>query len=261
MRISLQTSFEAYLCGAAPVQKGLAKPDFPRDFRERRQGRRVTACREVAGQLYLMGTHAGLAVVRVSVPWTKHRAIPREGSPEGARRFCLRAVRVLGAFTSGKWSCGPTGEFPHRPGRRCPLHRPARVNPRYNTWWKCAGYAIGEQKAALAACSLGEHSKSGVAPRVPAKDAGVKGETYESRIETAHLGTVSKASRNALQNRVTGRSPGLDRHAKKRSATKSPALSGGCSLLRDQLPYYDSKPTKVPCPLREHQRSASSPEK
>lgn len=202
MRGFLQSSsFKSYLGGAVPVQKEMVKLKsyaFRAGFQERRQGADASPHREVADRLYSAGNHAGLPGVGVSTLSTNHTT-----SPFGvvfsfpADGWGLKPVWVFGGFTLRKWFWSPTGESSRRPACDLPLNGSRRVNPSYNTSWKCPGDASVRLSPPQEGARLDGHSRAGVA----SFQTGERQNPVESRISKYRMmkiETVNLPGQNLL---------------------------------------------------------------
>lgn len=243
----LQSSFKSYLCGAVPVQNEMVKPstDLAVCRRERCQGIGATPCGEVADHLYSAGNHVGLSGVGVSTLLTNHTASLFEVAFRNpADGWGLKPAWVFGGFTLRKWFCSPTGES----SRRLVINRPliplftsrisrlSRVNPSYNTSWKCLGHAHGHLYPPLRVWCLDGYSRAGVA--APNQHwVGERQNLPESGATGYGSGTVNQLIRNLLSlggRRALSR---LVRVIKKRSASLK-----SYSAIRWPLSFIEVRP-------------------
>ena len=242
MRGVLQSSsFESYLCGAVPVQKGMVKlrPDLAIRPWERCQGMDASPCGEVADHLYSAGNRAGPACVGVSTLSTNHTAsLFGADFSHPADGWGLKPVWVFGGFTLRKWFCSPTGESSRRLACDLPLRpvtagllRSPQVNLSYNTSWKCFGDAHGQGPPPQRGSCLDGYSRAGVTSYQSI--VGERQNLLESGRVKSEIGTVNQHRRNLLWlggRRALSR---LVRVIKKRSAFTS------FSAVRRPLPFTE----------------------
>jgi hypothetical protein len=142
----METAIKSYLCGSAPVQKGLPKL-LTLCRGERSQDGAVMCRREEAGQLHSGGCRVGLPVARVSALCTKRGFFASEELLERPMRVPSPASRVTGDVTWGKWLVSLTGEV-----LRCP--QCSGETPTYKAASEMVGPCNGEEKSSLLASSL-----------------------------------------------------------------------------------------------------------